>query len=142
MPAEKINSLFNSSLNDRNCMHIILLLTNIKQCYYRETTVNSRPFKTFLVIWLDNTFKWPPVNNTCIITLFHVIYKPGVRVSSGRISESKKSIVNKWNNNANLTTEMKKKRSRKTRKLPTYPSPNPALSLTSHLGQNVGLGEG
>ena len=27
-------------------------------------------------------------------------------------------------------------------KLPTYPSPKPSLSLTSHLGQNVGLGEG
>ena len=27
-------------------------------------------------------------------------------------------------------------------KLPTYPSPNPTLTLTSHLGQNVGLGEG
>ena len=27
-------------------------------------------------------------------------------------------------------------------KLPTYPSPKPTLSLTSHLGQNVGLGEG
>ena len=26
--------------------------------------------------------------------------------------------------------------------LPTYPSPKPTLSLTSHLGQNVGLGEG
>ena len=28
------------------------------------------------------------------------------------------------------------------RKLPTYPSPKPALTVTSHLGQNVGLGEG
>ena len=27
-------------------------------------------------------------------------------------------------------------------KLPTYPSPKPTLALTSHLGQNVGLGEG
>jgi len=27
-------------------------------------------------------------------------------------------------------------------KLPTYPSPEPTLTLTSHLGQNVGLGEG
>ena len=27
-------------------------------------------------------------------------------------------------------------------KLPTYPSSNPTLTLTSHLGQNVGLGEG
>ena len=27
-------------------------------------------------------------------------------------------------------------------KLPTYPSPNPTLILTSHFGQNVGLGEG
>ena len=27
-------------------------------------------------------------------------------------------------------------------KLPTYPSPKQTLSLTSHLGQNVGLGEG
>ena len=27
-------------------------------------------------------------------------------------------------------------------KLPTYPSPNSTLTLTSHLGQNVGLGEG
>ena len=27
-------------------------------------------------------------------------------------------------------------------KLPTYPSPKPTISLTSHLGQNVGLGEG
>ena len=27
-------------------------------------------------------------------------------------------------------------------KLPTYPSPKPTLSLSSHLGQNVGLGEG
>ena len=27
-------------------------------------------------------------------------------------------------------------------KLPTYPSPNPTLRLSSHLGQNVGLGEG
>ena len=27
-------------------------------------------------------------------------------------------------------------------KLPTYPSPKPTLSLTSHLGHNVGLGEG
>ena len=27
-------------------------------------------------------------------------------------------------------------------KLPTYPSPKPTLILTSHLGQNVGLGEG
>ena len=26
-------------------------------------------------------------------------------------------------------------------KLPTYPSPKPTLTLTSHLGQNVGLGE-
>ena len=26
--------------------------------------------------------------------------------------------------------------------LPTYPSPKPTLTLTSHLGQNVGLGEG
>ena len=26
-------------------------------------------------------------------------------------------------------------------KLPTYPSPKPTLSLTSHLGKNVGLGE-
>ena len=25
-------------------------------------------------------------------------------------------------------------------KLPTYPSPKPTLTLTSHLGQNVGLG--
>ena len=24
----------------------------------------------------------------------------------------------------------------------TYPSPKPTLTLTSHLGQNVGLGEG
>ena len=30
----------------------------------------------------------------------------------------------------------------KIRKLPTYPSPKPTLSLTSHFGQNVGLGEG
>ena len=29
-----------------------------------------------------------------------------------------------------------------SRKLPTYPSPAPTLTLTSHLGQNVGLGEG
>ena len=28
------------------------------------------------------------------------------------------------------------------RKLPTYPSPKPTLTPTSHLGQNVGLGEG
>ena len=27
-------------------------------------------------------------------------------------------------------------------KLPTYPSLKPTLTLTSHLGQNVGLGEG
>ena len=27
-------------------------------------------------------------------------------------------------------------------KLPTYPSPKPTSTLTSHLGQNVGLGEG
>ena len=27
-------------------------------------------------------------------------------------------------------------------KMPTYPSPKPTLTLTSHLGQNVGLGEG
>ena len=27
-------------------------------------------------------------------------------------------------------------------KLPTYPSPKPILSLTSHLRSNVGLGEG
>ena len=27
-------------------------------------------------------------------------------------------------------------------KLPTYPSPKSTLTLTSHLGQNVGLGEG
>ena len=27
-------------------------------------------------------------------------------------------------------------------KLPTYPSPKPTLTLTSHLRQNVGLGEG
>ena len=27
-------------------------------------------------------------------------------------------------------------------KLPTYPSPKPTLSLTSHLGQNVDLEEG
>jgi len=27
-------------------------------------------------------------------------------------------------------------------KLPTYPSPKPTLTFTSHLGQNVGLGEG
>ena len=27
-------------------------------------------------------------------------------------------------------------------KLPTYPSPKARLALTSHLGQNVGLGEG
>ena len=27
-------------------------------------------------------------------------------------------------------------------KLPTYPSPKPTLSLTSHLRQNVGLGGG
>ena len=26
-------------------------------------------------------------------------------------------------------------------KLPTYPSPKPTISLTSHLGQNVSLGE-
>ena len=29
-----------------------------------------------------------------------------------------------------------------SRKLPTYPSPKPTITLTSHLGQNVGLGEG
>ena len=29
-----------------------------------------------------------------------------------------------------------------TAKLPTYTSPKPTLTLTSHLGQNVGLGEG
>ena len=29
-----------------------------------------------------------------------------------------------------------------SRKIPTYPSPEPTLTLTSHLGQNVGLGEG
>ena len=29
-----------------------------------------------------------------------------------------------------------------TWKLPTYPSPKPTLTLTSDLGQNVGLGEG
>ena len=27
-------------------------------------------------------------------------------------------------------------------KLPTYPSPKPTLTLTSHLGQNIGFGEG
>ena len=27
-------------------------------------------------------------------------------------------------------------------KLPTYPSPKPTLTLPSHLGKNVGLGEG
>ena len=27
-------------------------------------------------------------------------------------------------------------------KLPTYPSPKPTLTLSSHLEQNVGLGEG
>ena len=27
-------------------------------------------------------------------------------------------------------------------KLPIYPSPKPISTLTSHLGQNVGLGEG
>ena len=27
-------------------------------------------------------------------------------------------------------------------KLPTYPSPKPTLTLSSYLGQNVGLGEG
>ena len=27
-------------------------------------------------------------------------------------------------------------------KLPTYPSPKPKLTLTSHFGQNGGLGEG
>ena len=27
-------------------------------------------------------------------------------------------------------------------KLPTYSSPKPTLTITSHLGQNVGLGEG
>ena len=27
-------------------------------------------------------------------------------------------------------------------KLPTYPFPKPTLTLTSHLGQSVGLGEG
>ena len=26
--------------------------------------------------------------------------------------------------------------------IPTYPSPKPTLTLTSHLGQNVGFGEG
>ena len=28
-----------------------------------------------------------------------------------------------------------------SRKLPTYPSPKPTLTLSSHLGQNDGLGE-
>ena len=27
-------------------------------------------------------------------------------------------------------------------KLPTYPSPKPTVTLTSHLEQNIGLGEG
>ena len=27
-------------------------------------------------------------------------------------------------------------------RLPTYPSPKPTLTLTSHIGQNVGVGEG
>ena len=27
-------------------------------------------------------------------------------------------------------------------KVPTYPSPKPTLTLSSYLGQNVGLGEG
>ena len=27
-------------------------------------------------------------------------------------------------------------------KLPAYPSPKPTLALTSHLGQNVGVGKG
>ena len=27
-------------------------------------------------------------------------------------------------------------------KLPTYPSPKPTLTITAHLGKNVGLGEG
>ena len=27
-------------------------------------------------------------------------------------------------------------------KVPTYPSPKSTLTLTSHLGQNVGLGKG
>ena len=26
--------------------------------------------------------------------------------------------------------------------MPTYPSPKPTLTLSSHLGQNVGVGEG
>ena len=29
-----------------------------------------------------------------------------------------------------------------SKKLPTYPSPKPTLTLTSHLGQNVCVGEG
>ena len=29
-----------------------------------------------------------------------------------------------------------------SRKLPTHPSPKPTLTLSFHLGQNLGLGEG
>ena len=39
-----------------------------------------------------------------------------------------------WKNNDNIHTTKQKRT--------TYPSPKLTLTLTSHLGQNVGLGEG
>ena len=42
----------------------------------------------------------------------------------------------------NLSGSASRSRSRFWETIPTYPSPNPTLTLTSHLRQNVGLGEG
>ena len=61
---------------------------------------------------------------------FYFVDKPPVRLLKSRLSLSRASafpII--W---INLVSW----------KLPTHPCPKPTLSPTSHLGQNVGLGEG
>ena len=61
---------------------------------------------------------------------FYFVDKPPVRLLKSRLSLSRASaFLIIW---INLVSW----------KLPTHPCPKPTLSPTSHLGQNVGLGEG
>ena len=105
---------------------IFVLLTDKRV----ESTHVSKPVSTHTVHkeGVDGGNKKKKIRSPTILPLFP-------RVSLRKFLSTTKNAV---------YLKVKNKRDHYTflGKLPTYPSPKPTLTLTSHLGQNVGLGEG
>ena len=102
----------------------------------------------FFVLLIDKCVESTHVSKPVSTLTVHTVHREGMDGGEHHTilplfpRVSLRKLVSTTQNAVYLKVKHKRDHYTFLRKLPTYPSPKPTLTLTSHLGQNVGLGEG